>query len=239
MTVAPLFLCGGLFFSSLSISFCIVSICLHCFNPTLTGEIIKSCDEISDIRRYHAKYDLSELQHAFNTQEHEEKHQDINYMECVFRETTPVGEVIMVYNEDTQSFEYYCNRQISNKMLETVCKGYILKFNCYHLYVNYYDEFQKRKLVLDKVEEKENEIAANLSESKPEADVFAKFKKYNTRRSSNVVTKTDIMIKTSYNKFKLKGKIHDFDDNSSKSENTKTNEPRPISYEEYKKTKTM
>ena len=89
------------------------------------------------------------------------------------------------------------------------------------------------------IEEKENEIAANLSESNPEADVFAKFKKYNTRRSSNVVTKTDIMIKTSYNKFKLKGKIHDFDDNSSKSENTKTNEPRPISYEEYKKTKTM
>ena len=239
MTFAPLFFCGGLFFSSLSISFCIVSICLHCLKPKECSQTIKSCDELCDLKLYHSKYDLTELQQTFNTSQDDNNCHNVNYNECVFRETTPVGEVIMIYNQDAGYFEYYSNRQISNKLLETVCRGYILKFNCYHLYVNYYEELHKRKLVLDKVEEKENEAAINLSESPQELDVFAKFKNYNTKKSANVLTKRDIMIKTNYNKFKSKGKIHDFDDNLTKSENIKTYEPRPISYNEYKKTKTM
>lgn len=50
-------------------------------------------------------------------------------------ETTPNGNVIMKYNFERQSFEYYSDKDIPYKYLETVARKFVKLFFCFQNYV--------------------------------------------------------------------------------------------------------
>ena len=52
-------------------------------------------------------------------------------------ETTPLGNIIMVYNFDKQGFSYYSDKSIGNQYLEVVCRKYVIQFQCKPLLENY------------------------------------------------------------------------------------------------------
>jgi hypothetical protein len=143
----------------------------------------------------------------------------------------------MKYNSHHKWFEYYCDRFISNKFLEEVCKGFILKFNCKQLYVDYYHELSQRQEILEKFTEREEIKQAELDSVEAEQkknSIFVTLKSYNKKRSDSFFSNTDILIKKNYNKFKYMGKIDDYMAKQSLND-TKNNERfEVISYDQFK-----
>ena len=121
-------------------------------------------------------------------------------------EKTPLGNVLMYYNNSRKSFEYYSDNTIPYRYLETVARKYVLTFHCAYLYVDMEQELleadKKAKEALEKEqkekelkEQKEKEKEKQLKESsffvenmkEPKKDVFAKFKSYNKEAVSGRV----------------------------------------------------
>tara|TARA_Y100000816_G_C26087338_1_gene574003 strand:+ start:669 stop:1334 length:666 start_codon:yes stop_codon:yes gene_type:complete len=212
---------SGIFLISFSISFTIVAIFLNnkIDYSKITDKIIVNT---SEFKLYENKYQLTDLLNLDNS------YNNLDYDSMFFEDNTPVGKIIMKYNKNTDFFEYYCDRHISNRILEIVCRGYILNFKCKELYVNYNDEFNRRKLLLEKVkQEKEKKDKENRDKDK--TNIFAKFKSYNYKKTENSTKTIDILIKTNYNKFKYLGKLHDYY-NTKKVEDEYIN----ISYDKFK-----
>ena len=54
----------------------------------------------------------------------------------VLYETTPIGNVVMFYDDAKKSFEYYSDKVIPFRFLETVSRKYVVTFHCKAVYVN-------------------------------------------------------------------------------------------------------
>lgn len=50
-------------------------------------------------------------------------------------EQTPIGNVIMTYNSDKARFEFYADKTIPYRFLETVARKYVITFKCKSIYV--------------------------------------------------------------------------------------------------------
>ena len=50
-------------------------------------------------------------------------------------EQTPIGNVIMFYNSDKTRFEFYADKTIPYRFLETVARKYVITFKCKNIYV--------------------------------------------------------------------------------------------------------
>lgn len=50
-------------------------------------------------------------------------------------EQTPIGNVIMFYNSDKTRFEFYADKTIPYRFLETVARKYVITFKCKSIYV--------------------------------------------------------------------------------------------------------
>ena len=68
-------------------------------------------------------------------------------------EMTPVGNVIMQYNKEKESFVYYSDHIIPYRYLETVSRKYVCIFNCKQLFIERHEEV----VVKEEKEEKEKE----------------------------------------------------------------------------------
>jgi len=148
-------------------------------------------------------------------------------------EKTPLGNVIMYYNNNRGSFEYYSDNTIPYRYLETVSRKYVKSFNCVYLYVdmvnelNEYDRLQKEQE--DKKEkEKLVENIVNTTADNTKKDVFAKFKTYNKEsgtgrvntavppknsvpNNNNMRKKEEkVQLKQNANRFTCQGKICNF-----------------------------
>ena len=115
-------------------------------------------------------------------------------------EKTPLGNVLMLYNNKRGSFEYYSDSTIPYRYLEPVSRKYVKMFNCRPIYFDMEEELKdyERKLE-EKEKEKEKEKvleeekrlmeeedakkkdnnSAILTVVEPKKNVFAKFKSYN------------------------------------------------------------
>ena len=102
-----------------------------------------------------------------------------------------MGNVIMYYNKERNSFEYYTDNIIPYRILDTVARKYVLTYGCCELYVDMEKEIKEyivngskgatkekkdKTLEMNETEEKDKEIVDPVK-SKP--NVFAKFKSYN------------------------------------------------------------
>ena len=112
-------------------------------------------------------------------------------------EKTPLGNVLMLYNNKRGSFEFYSDSTIPYRYLEPVSRKYVKTFGCRPIY---YDMEEELKNYEKKLEEKEREkegkeeLEKRILEEKrildeknmtvsvvaePKKNVFAKFKSYN------------------------------------------------------------
>lgn len=127
---------------------------------------------------------------------------------------TPDGNVAMRFNSNTEAFEYWSDKNISYKYLETVSRKYANSFGCGGLYID------RLGLLKDKVNKIKNEIKKNLNkknddnEKKDEKkvdDVFANLKNYKTSSTQDLktkLTKNDVVCDEA-NKYIRKGKFAD------------------------------
>jgi hypothetical protein len=79
--------------------------------------------------KYKPKYDLLEM-----TPLTEEER--VRLQTNVLYETTPIGNVVMFYDDAKKSFEYYSDKVIPFRFLETVSRKYVVTFHCKAVYVN-------------------------------------------------------------------------------------------------------
>lgn len=112
-------------------------------------------------------------------------------------EKTPLGNVIMYWNNSRESFEYYSDNTIPYRYLETVGRKYVKTFNCKQIYVdmsfelNEFERKQKEKKEKQEEElkllEEKKKLEKNIVEQKK--DVFAKFKNYNKESGTGKVNR--------------------------------------------------
>jgi hypothetical protein len=153
-------------------------------------------------------------------------------------EYTPLGNVLMWYEPDKESFHFHSDSTIPYRFLEVVARKYVTTFHCPHLYIDMEEEVElaKRKLQ-EKKEEKErkqremeeqtkieqaqsNSNPINSTKPKEKSNVFAKFKDYNKVQSKTsaaapkVVTTTkeneDLILKENANRFTYDGRFSNF-----------------------------
>ena len=106
-------------------------------------------------------------------------------------EKTPLGNVLMLYNNKRGSFEYYSDNTIPYRYLESVGRKYVKTFNCRSIYFVMEEELKnyERRLEAKENEEKEKEEKRKQDEEENKnnlvpavevkKNVFAKFKSYN------------------------------------------------------------
>jgi len=120
-------------------------------------------------------------------------------------EKTPLGNVIMYWNNSRESFEFYSDNTIPYRYLETVGRKYVKTFNCKSIYVDMefeLSEFERKqkgkqdvsmKLLEDKKKmELEQNTSFNSSSSLglvEKKNVFAKFKNYNKESGTGKVNR--------------------------------------------------
>ena len=111
---------------------------------------------------------------------------------CYVIEKTPIGNVLMIYEKDRESFKYYSDCNIPYRYLEVVGRKYVKLFGCRPIFVDMEEELRlfeekwekEQEIKKNKEEEdkkKAEEAAKNqqpISEGKKK-NIFAKFKSYN------------------------------------------------------------
>jgi len=109
---------------------------------------------------------------------------------CYIMETTPHGNVLMIYEHSRGSFKYYSDNSIPYRYLEPVARKYVKQYKCRPIFVDMDDELKtseekwkkerKEKEIKEiKEEEEKEERIKNNQQIKEKKNVFAKFKNYN------------------------------------------------------------
>jgi len=127
-------------------------------------------------------------------------------------EKTPLGNVIMIYNNVRGTFDYYSDSNIPYRFLETVGRKYVITFNCRPIFIDMEEELKLYELKVKEKEDKEkakeeekangekedikekNDIKNDIKNDKKndikndkKKNVFAKFKSYNREAGSGKV----------------------------------------------------
>lgn len=144
-------------------------------------------------------------------------------------EHTPIGLVLMRWQHETETqaglFLYYSDKSATYRILETVAKSFVLKFDCKVLFVDINDELEKTKACLEDIK-KAVEEKAKEKEAKDDG-VFAKLKK----KEKKEINEKDILIKENFLHFKHAGLIKEYDGFSLKK---KEKQPKQLSFKDYK-----
>lgn len=142
-------------------------------------------------------------------------------------EKTPLGNVILNYNQKNDAFHYYSDNTIPYRYLEVVARKFVKMFNCRPLFVDMEEELklceEKWELIQEEERKKKELEEQNKLDAPKKKDVFAKFKSYNkdTGISSKFIppkagvsqqTKEQekILLKEHANRYTYEGKIVNF-----------------------------
>jgi hypothetical protein len=122
----------------------------------------------------------------------------------------------MRYNKEDEGFEYWADKNIDYKYLETVARKYVTVFSCRDLYIDRFGLLKEKVLNLkEQIEEnKKKAEEEDEEESKEEEtdDVFASFKSYNQSSNDKVqkekteLTRNDLVCDEA-NKYLHRGKL--------------------------------
>lgn len=118
---------------------------------------------------------------------------------CHVMEHTPVGNVLMIYDKERETFKYYSDNTIPYRYLDVVARKYVKFFNCRPIFVNTEEEIQlaekKNEQAKKEREEREaldkkrrEEAIANNKPVEEKKRVFAKFKSYNKEAGTGHVS---------------------------------------------------
>ena len=132
-------------------------------------------------------------------------------------EYSPVGNVIMRFNNDKKSFEYYSNNSIPYRYLEPIGRKYVLTYKCKDIFIDMDEEVEK----VNKVNEmKKNEQKNNVMNKNKNNKPITKLQPLTNKnveippnRSSqsiiNPINNIEMAIKDS-NRYTWEGRIADF-----------------------------
>lgn len=147
-------------------------------------------------------------------------------------ENTPLGNVVMFFDNKKETFVFYSDLTMPYRYLEVVGRKYVTTYKCKNLYVDMEEQLksaeekkkQKQEPLEDvALESKNPEKQINAANTKK--DVFAKFKTYNNSVTKEVVaapaknagnkdiTKRDnenALLKDNANKYRYEGKLANF-----------------------------
>lgn len=109
---------------------------------------------------------------------------------CYVMEYTPLGNVLMIYDKERETFKYYSDSTIPYRYLEVVGRKYAKQFDCKQIFVDMEEElkmaeekWEKERIEKADREEKERilkeEAIKNHKPIEEKKNVFAKFKSYN------------------------------------------------------------
>lgn len=149
---------------------------------------------------------------------------------CFIMERTPLGNLMMYYDDKRESFVYYSDNTIPYRFLEVASRHYVIQNNCKAIHVNMQDELSEaeKKVIINKEKKKDEQVEVKKS-------VFAKLKNYNTssirapnemkqnsnrqmsnsnRQMSNSKQNTDgdanVVVKDKANRYSYEGKFSNF-----------------------------
>jgi len=125
------------------------------------------------------------------------------------KETTPLGLVILTYNNEYNSFDYYCKKStiVGFNYLEVVSRIYVVNFDCKVIYSDNYNNlimlYNKQNGILNSDENKEKCHGVDEGVCDGEDNVFFTKKVSSSKKVEhyNFVS----------NKYKYKGTLDDFD----------------------------
>ena len=115
-------------------------------------------------------------------------------------EFTPLGNVLMKYNKNKESFIFYSDSTIPYRYLEVVGRKFVKQFNCRPIFVDMEEElklaeekWEKEKKEKEEKEEeekrkKEEDIKNKVPIEEKKKNVFAKFKSYNKESGTGHVS---------------------------------------------------
>jgi hypothetical protein len=104
-------------------------------------------------------------------------------------EYTPLGNVIMRYNNEKGSFEYYSNNSIPYRYLEPIGRKYVTTYFCKPLFIDLEEELKRAEEKFDMEKEKNEEKQQALKMNEPKK-IFANLKSYN----ANIVKTTPVNL---------------------------------------------
>ena len=165
-------------------------------------------EERNEIRNSEIKKlqeDLIQLKTEINTEDGLDEikkvseQQSINYIidrrldrvkNCYVIEKTPIGNVLMIYEKNRESFKYYSDSNIPYRYLEVVGRKYVKLFGCRPIFVDMEEELRLFEEKWDKEQEfkkikqeedkkRRDEAVKNNQSVEVKKNVFAKFKSYN------------------------------------------------------------
>jgi hypothetical protein len=97
-------------------------------------------------------------------------------------EHTPLGNLLMVYDVEKESFKYYSDNSIPYRYLETAARKYVKQLDCRPIYIDMEEELKSAEERMEEEEKKkaQNKVTYNKpNDIKEKKNVFAKFKNYN------------------------------------------------------------
>jgi len=148
-------------------------------NPDNKKEDEKKKPEIKYEDKYKDKFELLENIEL-------SKEQLSGLKNSIVMETTPLGNVIMFYDNNREGFTYYADNTIPYRFLETVARKYVVLHDCKCLFIDMDEEIKIAKHKLEEKnkklteEEEKNRRLRELKQPIPlKRDVFAKLKVYN------------------------------------------------------------
>ena len=151
----------------------------------------------------------------------------------ILLENTPLGNVLMFYNNERETFTFYADSSIPYRFLETIARKYVIINNCKSIYVDMTDELDGAK---KKKDDKDNQVTETVrnnahmlsenttnnssnSTSSTKKSVFAKLKTYNTdsSKASSSSSSTGAfdkeraqLVKERSNRYSYEGKLMNY-----------------------------
>jgi len=118
---------------------------------------------------------------------------------CFVMESTPLGNVLMIWDNKRETFKFYSDSTIPYRYLEVVGRKYVKQFNCRPLFVDMEEElrlaeerWEKERKEKEQKEEEEkkrkDEAILNQKPIQEKKNVFAKFKSYNREAGTGHVS---------------------------------------------------
>jgi len=160
--------------------------------------------EIQQIVPYENKYkkEYQKRKEAKSEELTEEKKKSLK--NSLLLENTPLGNVMMFYDEARETFTYYSDNTIPYRYLETISRKYVIMYHCTNLYVDMEDEIKEaeRKRDLEKEKEEKEKTKRETQykgEEKEKKSVFAKLKKYNRSDAKSQIIQPGSSNKTTNN----------------------------------------
>lgn len=150
--------------------------------------------------KYKKEYQKRKEEYQNNLEElTEEKKKSLK--NALLFENTPLGNVMMFYDDSRETFTYYSDSTIPYRYLETISRKYVIMYHCASLYIDMEDEIKEAERKRDLEKEKEERIKreTQYKGGEEKKSVFAKLKKYNRSDAKSQLIQPGSSNKTTNN----------------------------------------